>query len=155
MNAGERAEVYLQRTIGDTKPRVAMSAPADGDGNAVSPGEIQAAPHVVDVRAARHCKRMAIVGLIPNLPRVVIAERPIAKKTPMHALSKIVEIGSRSDRVVAIRPAGMRTGTQRNDTSGGETSMHKIAAGPVRLVNTVARQWLILGPSGSIDRTLL
>jgi hypothetical protein len=75
-----------------------MATPTDGDENTVPSPEFHAAAHVVDVHTARHRERMAIVGQVPNLPCVVIAGRPIAEKAPMQALTKIVEIGSRSDR---------------------------------------------------------
>jgi hypothetical protein len=82
---------------------------------------------------------------IPNLPRVVISGRHIAKKAAMHALSKIVEIGSRSGSGVATWQVSMRTSAQRNDTSGGDASVDEIAAGPVGLLGTVVGQWLLLG----------
>jgi hypothetical protein len=63
----------------------------------------------------------------------------------MHVLREIIEIGTRSVRGRPTRHAGMRTSTQRNDTSGGETSMDEIAAGPVELLDTVVGQWQLLG----------
>jgi hypothetical protein len=63
----------------------------------------------------------------------------------MQALTKIVEIGSRSDRGRTTRHAGMRAGTKRDGTGRGKTSVDKIATGPVGLVDTVVGQWLALG----------
>ena len=62
----------------------------------------------------------------------------------MHALSKVVETGSRSDCGRTTRYAGMRAGTKRKSTRRGKTSVDKIATGPGPL-NTVRGHWPVLG----------
>ena len=109
----ERGEVDLQRAVGDPESGIAVPAPADRDGNAVSPRELHAAPHVVNVRAARHRERATIVGEIPDSPRLVEERRPVPKETPTDLSGEIVEVGRRRSRYRA-RGAPLRdAGTQR------------------------------------------
>ena len=63
----------------------------------------------------------------------------------MHAVSKVVETVSRSDRGRTRRYPGMRAGTKRKSTRRGKTSADKIATGPLRLLNTVRGHRLVLG----------
>lgn len=128
----ERAEINLQRAIGDAESGVAVTAAADGDRDVMSPRDLYAAPHVVEVCAPRHGDWATVVGEVPDLPRLVEEGRPGLQETPADVSGEIGEIGIGPSRQGDTRSAGGCAGSQRHGTGRGEAGANEVASGPGR-----------------------
>ena len=94
---------------------------------------LHAALHVVDVHGAYDREWAAIVGKVPDSPRVVVARRTPTEQLPTNAAGEIVEVGNRIGRERRENtPARVRT--QSHDTPGGAD---KITAGPSEAIGVV------------------
>src|ERR1700740_1445758 len=104
------------------------------------PYAIHAALHVLEVHSAYDRERAAIVGKVPDSPRLVVAGRAPAQQPPTHTAGKIAEVGNRIGRKRRENtPARVRT--HSHDTPGGTD---KIPAGPSEGIGVVIAHRLIL-----------
>jgi hypothetical protein len=135
----ECGEVNLYRAIGNTESGIAVPATADRDRNIVPPRELHAAPHVVNISAARHCDRMTIVREVPDFSCVIEERRPGAKKTPMDFPREIIEVWRRWSFQPRALKTVARTPPERSCASGGDRGSNEVATGPARDFATLRR----------------
>ena len=87
---------------------------------------LHAALHVVDVHGAYDRERTAIVGKVPDSPRLVVAGRGAAEQLPTNAAGEIVEVGNRIGRERRENTLA-HVRTQSHDTPG---DADEVTAGP-------------------------
>jgi hypothetical protein len=141
-DCAERPEVYLQRAIGHPVPGIAVPPATDSDGDGVLARELHAASHVVDVRGAYHRERAAIIGKIPDLPRLVVTRRAPAQQPPTNAAGEIIEVGN---RIGGGEPEQRTRVGERTQSHGTPSGAHEIAAGPSGAISFAHAHRLVLG----------